>query len=369
MKNIIMSLPIVLNRVALISWLVSSATACFSQQKVQLTQDVDSLILQYLIEQDLPSAAVGIVYEDNILYENRVLSNQHSVENDQFSIYNIASVAKPFVATALMILVEEGKINLSAPVVNYLPNFKIGSKFTNNITIEHLLSHTSGLPNISSPDDYEYNEVDTTDDALTNHIQSLSSLKLKFKPGKKYSYSNVGYEVLGQVIAEVSNSSFDNFMKEKLFFPLQMKRTSYILSDFSQSEIAQPHAGHPMKVTDRFPYNRAFSPSGNLFTSITDINKWMIFNLNQGQYKDFKPLSSVNFDLLRAPKIPAEEGDFIGLGWFSNDNLVFHDGLDLGYSALMVLFTKQKIGITVFINHQEANCNELLNLIIKAIKF
>ena len=350
-------------------------TLCYTteaQKQVTFSQNIDSLIHQYISAHDLPSAAVGVVYNDSILYGKRIIrrgKRNTYITSEQNSIYNIASVAKPFVATAILLLAQEGKLDIKAPVMNYLPYFNIDSKFKHKITIEHLLTHTSGLPNTSSPDDYKYLKVDTTDQALTNHIKSLSALKLKFKPGKKYAYSNVGYEILGQIIAEVSHMSFDEYMRVHLFQPLQMKHTSYLLSRFAKDEIAPPHVGHPNKITSKFPYNRAFSPSGNLFTSINDINKWMIFNLNEGSYGAYKPLSLAYFKLLTTPKTSTGEGDFVGLSWFLKKKIIFHDGLDLGYSALMLLYKKQKIGITVFINHQDANCNELANLIAKSIKY
>ena len=344
--------------------------------QAKFTQNIDSLIRQYIADNNIPSVAVGVVYRDSVLYGKRTVKGDDSgslVDAKEKSIYNIASVAKPFVATAIMILNQQGKIDIKAQVVEYLPYFTVNSKFNDQITIEHLLTHTSGLPSVSSPDDYEYENVDLTDDALENHIKSLSDLELNAKPGKKYGYSNVGFEVLGEVIAKVTHTPFEEYMNTNLFQPLGMTRTSYILSDFSESEIAQPYADHPYKKTERFPYNRQFSPSGNLFTSIEDMNRWMIFNLNDGQYQDFEPLSSSTYALLTTPRIDTKEDGFIGLGWFtkslSNGKMVFHDGLDLGYSSLMVLFTEPKIGILILSNHQEMDCNELLNKVARAIKY
>jgi len=342
---------------------------CFGQSKATLTKDIDSLVNSYLIDNDLPSAAVGIVHGENVVYQKRIIRGNNEPKKNDYSIYNIASVAKPFVATAILILEEEGKVDLKSSINTYLPEFKLNSKFTKDITIEHLLTHTSGLPPTSTKTDYDYIKIDTTDNALLNHINSLSKLKLKSKPGKKYSYSNVGYEILGHIIATVSGMSFDEFMETRLFQPLQLTRTSYILSDFQTNEIAQPHSGHPNRITEKFPYNRAFSPSGNLFTSIEDINKWMLFNLNDGQFDNFKPIPLEKFTLLTTPKVQTEEDGFVGLSWFIDKNLIVHDGLDLGYTALMLFFKKQKIGITVLINHQDANCNELLNLITKYIQY
>ncbi|MGD1894562.1 MAG: serine hydrolase domain-containing protein [Cyclobacteriaceae bacterium] len=344
--------------------------------QAEFTQNIDSLICQYIAENDIPSVAVGVVYRDSVLYGKRIVNGKEDrslISDNEKSIYNIASVAKPFVATAIMILEQQDSINIKDPVVKYLPYFTVDSKSGNQITIEHLLTHTSGLPSVSSPDEYDYEDVELTDDALENHIESLASLKLNAKPGKKYGYSNVGFEVLGEVIAKVAQMPFEEYMNINLFQPLGMTKTSYLISDFKEDEIAQPHTGSPYKRTKRFPYNRQFSPSGNLFTSIKDMNNWMMFNLNDGRYQDFAPLSDSTYALLTTPRVDTKEDGFVGLGWFtkslSNGRMVFHDGLDLGYSSLTVLFTEPKIGILILSNHQETNCNELLNKIAKSIKY
>lgn len=350
--------------------------ACDAQNRIVFSQNIDSTIYEYITDHNLPSLSVGVVYKDTVLYGKRIVNteNHNPIDNiEENSIYNVASLAKPMVATAIMILVQRGEIDLKTPVAEYLPYFTIDSKYKNDITVEHLLMHTSGLPSVSSPGDYDYVLTDTSDYALENHIKSLYSIKLKFKPGKKYSYSNVGFEILGEVIAKVSGMSFDNYMHSNLFQPLNMNRTSYILSDFTKSEITQAYTDHPYRPTNQFPYNRAFSPSGNLFTSIEDMNNWMIFNLNNGIYMDFKPLSSQNYSLLTTPRVDTKEDGYIGLSWFTKKNqggtIIFHDGMDLGYSALMVLFKDSKIGILVLSNHQDTNCNEILNIIARAIEF
>lgn len=364
MKYILIALSIVFPRVV------------NAQNEAGIKHNLDSIIYQYIVEHDLPSLAVGVVYEDSILYGKRIVNTKDievSLKADKNSIYNIASLAKPMVATAVMMLVQNGKIELQSPIVEYLPDFTIDSKYLSEITVEHLLTHTSGLPSVNSPDAYSYLVTDTTDQALEKHIKSLSSLKLKFNPGKKYSYSNVGFEILGEIVSKVSKSSFDEYMRINLFRPLEMNKTSYILNDFSKDEIAKPYIGHPYKMTSKFPYNRAFSPSGNLFTSIEDMNHWMIFNLKNGVFKSFKPLSDQHYSTLITPRFDTKEDGFIGMSWFTKDSsagtIVFHDGMDLGYSSLMVLFKEPKIGILILSNHQETDCNEILNIIAKSIKF
>lgn len=259
------------------------------------------------------------------------------------------------------------------PVVYHLPYFQVDSKFSSEITIDQLLIHTSGLPSVSSPDVYEYLNPDLSENALENHIKSLANLKLEFKPGKKYGYSNLGYEVLGDVIAKASGMAFEEFMKTRIFQPLKMNKTSYFVSDFDENEIAQPHQGHPSHRTANFPYDLRFTPSGNLFTSIQDISHWVIFGLNRGRYKRYSPLSDENYTLFCDPGIDTKEDGFKSFGWFVKETaagkIYFHDGLDLGFSSLVVLMVEHQIGIAVLVNHQEADCNEILNLVAKTIRY
>ncbi|MEO1655901.1 MAG: serine hydrolase domain-containing protein, partial [Bacteroidota bacterium] len=342
----------------------------YPQTGLSFTRNIDSLVQQYLLEKDLPSAAIGIVQGDEIIYAKRLLHPKAALPKDakeERAIYNIASVAKPFLATAILMLEAEGKLQLEDPIVKYLPEFKINSKYQNEISIQHLLTHSSGLPSVYPPDAYEYKSVDTSDQALEKHIRSLSSVKLAFRPGKKFAYSNVGFEVLGYLICRLSGQTFPEFMQNRLFQPLGMERSSYILSDFKKEALALPHQGHPYKETERFPYHRAFSPSGNLFISIQDLSKWMLFNLNLGQYQETRLLSENRYKKLVTPQLDSKEDGLMGLSWFlkPEHKIIFHDGLDMGYSALMVLFPESSIGISVMVNHQEANGNEILNLILK----
>ncbi len=345
--------------------------------QAHFTASVDSLLYQYITNHDIPSVAVGIVYSDTVIYENIIaLENQDDKsDSDRHipEIYNIASVAKPFTALAIMMLVQEGKINLSDQVVFHIPYFQVDSKYSHQITIEQLLTHTSGLPDVSHPDVYKYLNPDISEDALENHVKSLSTLKLKFMPGKKYAYSNVGYEILGDVISKISSMSFEGFMKLKIFQPMGMSNTSYRISDFQESQIAKPHTGHPFQETENFPYDLRFTPSGNLFTTIKDLNHWLIFNLNGGQYHGFRPISDENYSLFTKPRIDTKDDGFKTLGWFVKETnlgkIYFHDGMDLGYRSLIVLMPKPRIGITVVVNHQEVDCNEILNLIIKTIRY
>jgi hypothetical protein len=99
----------------------------------------------------------------------------------------------------------------------------------------------------------------------------------------------------------------------------------------------------------------------------------MIFNLNGGRYKEVQPLKKEYFNQLFQPTVEVEKGSQVGLSWFINQTangaMILHDGKDLGYTALMVMFEQPKIGIVILSNYQETDCNELLNRLLKVIRF
>jgi CubicO group peptidase (beta-lactamase class C family) len=131
---------------------------------------------------------------------------------------DIASLSKGFTAMAIMMLAEQGKLTYDAPITKYLPEL---GKFSNSITIRHLLTHTSGIPDVG--------DLGIDDPGLTNAkaLKTLAELKSNFRePGKKYQYSNTGYLLLGTIVERVTEKKFSTFLSERILDPLGMKNTS-----------------------------------------------------------------------------------------------------------------------------------------------
>ena len=151
------------------------------------------------------------------------------------SLFWIASQSKPITATALMILVDEGKVNVDDPVENYLPEFKgqmvvaekdgehvLLKKPRHPITVKNILSHTSGLPH-KSP--IEQPTLDLFPLAL--RVQSYAMLPLEFEPDTKYQYSNAGINTVGRIIEVLSGMPYEEFLAQRIFKPLGMKDTTF----------------------------------------------------------------------------------------------------------------------------------------------
>jgi CubicO group peptidase (beta-lactamase class C family) len=198
---------------------------------------------------------------------------EKSVATTPQHLFNMASVSKPVVAVGIMQLVEQGKIKLDAPVTQYLPYFKLDDSRLNKVTVEHLLTHTSGMPR---GNDFKNDKPQTDNQALERWVKQQANEKLLFTPGEDWSYSNIGYEVLGDLIAKVSAMSFEAYIKKYIFIPLGMKRSTFLLSDIPQNLSVKAHAGTiGTYALDIYPYNRRSAPSSDYHTSGDELVLWL----------------------------------------------------------------------------------------------
>jgi CubicO group peptidase (beta-lactamase class C family) len=124
-----------------------------------------------------------------------------------------------------MQLVEKGEVNLEDPVIKYLPYFRLKDKRYKIITIRQMVTHTSGMPDVQ---DYEWHNPVYDDGALERYVRGLGNEQLIAAPGEKYRYSNMTYEVLGDLIAKVSSMSFEDYIRKNILAPLKMKHSTLL---------------------------------------------------------------------------------------------------------------------------------------------
>lgn len=195
---------------ALVQALPAQTAANRYQQKLQP-------VLEKLIhEQQVPGFAISVVEDNRVVYAAAFGVKNVTRSDDPIttrSLFHMASITKTFVATSIMQLVEAGKIDLDAPLVKYLPYFRMADERYKIITIRQMVTHTSGIPDV---DDYEWSKPQYDDGALERYVRSLSNLKLDFAPGQRFQYSNMAFEVLGDVIAKVSGESFDDYVQHHI---------------------------------------------------------------------------------------------------------------------------------------------------------
>ncbi len=198
-----------------------------------------------LFKSDEPGAAVLVVRGDSIVYDHGFgLARLDTVAPiTSHTMFNICSVSKQFSAMALFILAEQGKLSLDDPVKKYFPNFK--ADFFNRITLRHLLSHTSGLPDARPRTETEWKRYTAhtktkfknvedfkrfcEEDESCRFFETLDSLA--FEPGTKYEYQNPTFQLMLMIVEKVTGEKFDDWMRQHIFLPAGMNETTYFEPD------------------------------------------------------------------------------------------------------------------------------------------
>jgi len=264
----------------------------------------------------------------------------------------MASVTKTFVATAVMQLVEKGKIDLDAPLTRYLPYFRLSDERYRAITIRQTLSHTSGIPDTVN---YNWDKPEYDAGALERFVRSIADQKLVFAPGEKFAYSNTGYEILGDVIAKVSGESFEDYVQHNILTPLGMKDSTLLVREANPQLLTSPHVMEKdtVVVSKIFPYNRAHTPSSTLYSSIEDMSRWAIANLNHGVLDGKRILKGETIDLMWRPVVDALSMKE-GISWFTTEKqghrFVLHSGGDVGFESLLLLAPEDGVAVVAMSN-------------------
>jgi len=341
-------------------------------------QEVQSRLENYLREQvedkGIPGLAAAFVRDGKVIYsgafgvrklgEGEPLTAQH--------IFHFASVSKPFVATAIVQLVEKGKLDLDAPITDALAYFELADERFRDITIRQMLNHTSGMPDV---EDYEWDDPQFDVGAAERYVRSMASERLLWAPGDGWRYSNMAFDVLGDVIAKASGMSFEEYVQTYILTPLGMNESSFIYPDINESLRTTGHVSSPPRVSPVYPYNRRHAPSSTLNSSVAEMTKWMLANLNRGELNGSRILETESYELLWTPTADTtRDGAQIGLSWFLSEynghRTVFHSGGDTGFRSYLLMLPDEGIGMVLAINWSRGGLSrsvldQLLDLLLE----
>lgn len=315
----------------------------------------------------VPGISIAITEGPNIVY-----SKSFGVKNVQTkekltlaNTFHVASISKTFTATAVMQLAEKGRIDIDQPVITYLPYFKLKDDRYKTITVKQMLNHTSGMLDISNAEDekdYEWDKAFSDEGALERYTRSLDSSGMQSAPGEKFHYSNIAYDVLGDLVAKVSGMSFEKYVKDHILSPLEMNESSFYYPEIKKDLRTSPHKGNPPLVREIYPYNRMHAPSSTLNSNVLELSHWAIANMYEGQYKGKQIISSATFSKMTTPTVFVPDFNAeIGLSWFllpyKGHRTFLHDGGDIGYRSMLALVPEKKLGIVLLSNTDNIDIN------------
>ena len=274
------------------------------------------------------------------------------IPNTARTKFRIASVTKQFTAMAILILQSQGKLDLQDSVCAYISTCPSAWQA---ITLHHLLTHTSGLPDYySSPDWALYQATPIAPSELIDHFIDKP---LDFQPGEKWNYSNSGYEVLGTIIEQVSGTTYETFIKENILLPLNMIDTGY-LENTDDLSIGYPDAYTTLPAS--FEHPSTLFASGGLYTTVNDLYLW-----DQAVFTD-KLIPKDLSDKMLTPYISVSDmgiytGFGYGYGWFIGEiedhRVLFHTGRIEGFTAINCVYPDDNVIVVVLSNQWTMSVN------------
>lgn len=251
-----------------------------------------------------------VVTYDNIGYQDR--AEQKPMKKD--AIFRIASMSKPITTVAAMILVEEGKLDLGAPVAQYLPEFrevKVGADRVapkRPMTVQDLMRHTSGLTYGlfgNSPVDQMYRKADIFNSkSLAEMVKTVASMPLLHQPGEAWEYS-VSADVLGRIVEVVSGMDLDAFVQQRITAPLKMNDTGFWVKPAAVSRLAKADVKSNLPFADPSQKPALLSGGGGMFSTAVDYARFSQMLLNGGELEGVRILGPKTVALMTSDQLPA----------------------------------------------------------------
>lgn len=328
-------------------------------------KELDDYFAQMQTDWNIPSIAIGVVKDGELVYSETfgVKEEGKKQKPDEHTLYAIASNSKAFTATLIAMLVEEGKLSWKDKVVDYLPYFKVyDSWVSKEMTIEDLLSHRSGLGTFSG-DIMWYKSGLSSEEIIKKTLHLPKAFD--FRAG--FGYSNIMYITAGELIKIITGKTWGENVQERILDPLGMSRTIYspLLLD-SKGNYATPHS---LRNEQNIPINwvdwEEVAALGGLISSVSDVSKWMIFNMNGGIWESDTLITKSSLSKLWTPfnnfyvnKFSDDPAKMhfrgYGLGWGLSDyygNLkVAHTGGYDGMITAVTMIPDQNLGVVVLTN-------------------
>ncbi len=331
---------------------------------------IDALVQRTLTTFDVPGIAIAVVKDGKVVHAKGygVRSLKTGAPVDENTLFGIASNSKAFTSAALGMLMDEGKLNWDDKVIDYIPEFRMYDPYvTEAFTIRDLLTHRSGL-GLGAGDLMFW--PDSSNFTMKDIIHNLRYLKPVSGFRTKYDYDNLLYMVAGEVVERVSGKTWEAFVEERIMKPLQMNRSAGSYTGLADKvNVIDAHApvNGKVQVISRDMFRYGYS-AGGINSSVADMSKWVIAQLNKGKYGDGKQLFSpdVHADMwspqtnipVGSTPVPPYNTHFsaYGLGWFLSDvkgyKQVTHTGGLAGMVTQVTLLPELQLGIIVFTNQQ-----------------
>ena len=321
---------------------------------------IDRYVRSEMEAQRIPGLALGIVHGDRIVQvQGFGQAEKSGREVTSQTPFLIGSVTKSFTALAIMQLSEAGRVQLDAPVQRYLPWWRVADpNASTQVTVRHLLYQVSGLSKATG--NAYATSGDTNDSAVEDRVRALRNAKLTRPVGMTWQYSNANYWTLGMIVQAVSGQSYETYIQQHIFNPLQMRNSYTSQAEAERHGLATEHRywyGFP--VAAELPFDRGGLGAGGLSSSALDMARYLSLYLRDGRSGATALVSPAGAAELQRPGVPTGvDGVFYAMGWDVNRlhgvPMVSHDGSGFGSHANVVLVPEREWGVVVMENGENS---------------
>jgi CubicO group peptidase (beta-lactamase class C family) len=314
--------------------------------------EVNRLVTETMRRSGIPGVVLAIVQGERILHTAGYGRNADGTPVTADTAMAVASLSKSFTAVAVMQLVEKGKVELEAPIRQYLPEFSPVDLRASRITVHQLLNHSSGLTFESLPGANVRGRT-PLHRSLEERVIWLSGATLRSEPGTQTTYDNFGYEILARLVERISGKSFGNYLKEDVFAPLRMDSSRSFLTTRDPETVPTGHTlmfGIPVQWS--MPSDLA-AGAGGIVSSAIDMARWLVFQNTNGRTIQGEQLLKPE-TVLAMHNADSPGGDY-GFGWrqatLPDGTLKFHhSGRIVTYAAHEALFPQNGMAYAFMCN-------------------
>jgi CubicO group peptidase (beta-lactamase class C family) len=314
-------------------------------------------VAQAAEELEVPGVSVGVYHAGQEHYGyHGVTSIENPLPVDETTIFQFGSTGKTYTATAIVRLVDQGKVALDAPVRTYIPELKLKDEsVAEKVTVLQLLNHTAGW----SGD--VLTSTGEGDDAIAKYVELLADVEQVTPLGASVSYNNAALSIAGRIIEKVTGETYEAALRELLFEPLGLDNTWCFRDEIMSRRFAQGHNQLPdgtIKVARPWGMSRGNSPAGGISSDARDQIKWARFHLGDGTAADgSRVLSEKLVKQMQEPTVDmpgSALGDYVGISWLLRDidgvRMVGHGGTMIGQHSDFKMVPERDFAIALLTN-------------------
>jgi len=344
----------------LVSLSISFSAAAQNSADNSDFSELNRVIQLEATDKNLPLLSIILVDENGVVWSGKAGSPGKGLKDVSGAdiTYKIGSVSKLFTDIAVMQFVEQGILDIDAPVTHYLPKFKPDNLYGVDITLRMLMSHSSGL--VREPPVGNY--FDPSEPSLEDTIDSLNKTTLVYEPGTKVQYSNAGIAVVGYVIQTIGGKPFASILNDKLLTKLGMSSSAFtpeenVLTNLPAAYMSTYQGTRPVAPT----FELGIAPAGSMYSTMNDLARFMDALIKKGEGENGRILKASTLDQMWTPQTDILSGRdrSFGIGFslseLDGEKSVEHGGAIYGFATQMKVLPGKKIGVAISTNLDMAN--------------